>query len=209
MAQPIRLYQGPAPAAMSQMGAGLSEAGANIGKTWQNAYSSIGQSIGQGLVSLGQGIGSMNQASKEAQASSKMADTILKSPSLSSQILGIEDNASGREIRQSLMDQKKMIVKDYGLSGAQQFFQQLTKPMMERARLGEEYQYKMGIAAMKNKPTFKVPAWGSQGIRGMSISGGSAEEDSQMTVPTNPEDNFSSQNLPYGYGSSYDPNRTY
>jgi hypothetical protein len=52
MAKPINLYQGPAPAAMAQMGAGMAEVGANIGRTLQGGYESMGKSLAGGITSL-------------------------------------------------------------------------------------------------------------------------------------------------------------
>lgn len=49
MAKPINLYQGAAPAAMAQMGAGLSEAGARIGQSLQRGYESMGQGLASGI----------------------------------------------------------------------------------------------------------------------------------------------------------------
>jgi hypothetical protein len=129
MAKPINLFQGPAPSAMSQMGAGLVEAGQSIGNAWGNAYRSIGQSIGQGLQTLGGSIGQKMQENKDAEAMNKMFDMTLKSPTLSSQLLGIPDDAAGREMRDSLMNQKRDIIKEYGLSGAQQFFKGIIQPL--------------------------------------------------------------------------------
>lgn len=49
MAKPINLYQGAAPAAMAQMGQGMAEVGANIGRTLQRGYESMGQGIASGV----------------------------------------------------------------------------------------------------------------------------------------------------------------
>ena len=49
MAKPINLYQGPAPAAMGMMGQGILEAGANIGRTLQGGYESMGKGIASGV----------------------------------------------------------------------------------------------------------------------------------------------------------------
>ena len=47
--KPYNPYQGPAPAAMGMMGQGLIEAGANIGRTMQRGYESLGQGISKGV----------------------------------------------------------------------------------------------------------------------------------------------------------------
>jgi hypothetical protein len=154
MAKPINLFQGPAPSAMSQMGAGLVEAGQSIGNAWGNAYSSIGKSIGQGIQTLGAGIGQKMQENKDAESMNKMFDMTLKSPTLSSQLLGIPDDASGREMRDSLMNQKRDIIKEYGLSGAQQFFKGIIQPLGEREMFGREAQLKRDISGIGRKPDY-------------------------------------------------------
>lgn len=49
MAKPINLYQGSAPAAMAQMGQGISEAGARIGQIMQGGYESMGSGLSKGI----------------------------------------------------------------------------------------------------------------------------------------------------------------
>ena len=49
MAKPINPYQGPAPAAMAQMGQGLMEAGANAARITQAGYESMSKSIAGGV----------------------------------------------------------------------------------------------------------------------------------------------------------------
>jgi hypothetical protein len=51
--KPINPYQGPAPAAMAQMGQGIAEAGANIAKITQRGYESMGQGIASGINAVG------------------------------------------------------------------------------------------------------------------------------------------------------------
>ena len=49
MARPRELYSGPAPQAMSQMGAGIADAYANAGRIHGQGMAAMGQSIGQGI----------------------------------------------------------------------------------------------------------------------------------------------------------------
>jgi transcriptional regulator CtsR len=49
MARPINPYQGPAPAAMAQMGQGILEAGANAARITQAGYESMGKSLAGGI----------------------------------------------------------------------------------------------------------------------------------------------------------------
>ena len=79
MAKQINPYQGPAPAAMSQMGAGILEAGARIGQTIQSGYESMGKSIGQGIQSAGSSIagayGDYKKMESGVKASEKAYET--------------------------------------------------------------------------------------------------------------------------------------
>lgn len=47
--KPFNPYQGPAPAAMAQMGQGILEAGANIGRITQAGYESMGKGLAGGI----------------------------------------------------------------------------------------------------------------------------------------------------------------
>ena len=68
MAKPINLYQGPAPAAMGMMGQGILEAGANIGRTIQSGYESMGKSLGEGIKSAASSVAGAYTQSKQDQA---------------------------------------------------------------------------------------------------------------------------------------------
>ena len=68
MAKPINPYQGPAPAAMSQMGQGILEAGARIGQTIQSGYESMGKGLASGISSAASSIAGAYNQSKDDQA---------------------------------------------------------------------------------------------------------------------------------------------
>jgi hypothetical protein len=67
--KPRELYSGQAPAAMAQMGQGISEVGANIGRIMQQGYQQAGQAIGQGLQAVGQAYGDYKKMGSEIKAS--------------------------------------------------------------------------------------------------------------------------------------------
>jgi hypothetical protein len=75
MAKPINPYQGPAPAAMSQMGQGLLEVGANIGRTLQRGYESMGQGIAGGISAVAGAYGDYKKMQSSVKASEKAYDT--------------------------------------------------------------------------------------------------------------------------------------
>jgi hypothetical protein len=57
MARPRELYNGPAPQAMSQMGAGIADAYANVGRIHGEGYKAMGAGIAQGITAAGNAIG--------------------------------------------------------------------------------------------------------------------------------------------------------
>jgi len=75
MAKPINPYQGAAPAAMSQMGQGIIEAGANIGRTLQGGYESMGRGIAGGLTAAAEAYGDYKKTQSSVKASEKAYDT--------------------------------------------------------------------------------------------------------------------------------------
>jgi hypothetical protein len=68
MAKPLNLYQGPAPAAMGMMGQGILEAGANIGRTLQGGYESMGKGLASGISGATSSIAGAYNQSKDDQA---------------------------------------------------------------------------------------------------------------------------------------------
>lgn len=75
MAKPINLYQGPAPAAMGMMGQGILEAGANIGRTLQKGYESMGQGLASGVNAAASAYGDYKKMQSGIKASEKAYDT--------------------------------------------------------------------------------------------------------------------------------------
>ena len=75
MAKPINLYQGPAPAAMGQMGAGILEAGANIARTLQSGYESMGKGIAGGITAAGEAYKQYKEDQAKFDATKKMFKT--------------------------------------------------------------------------------------------------------------------------------------
>ena len=75
MAKPINPYQGPAPAAMSQMGAGILEAGANIGRTIQGGYESMGKGIASGITAAADAYKQYKEDQAKFDATKKMFKT--------------------------------------------------------------------------------------------------------------------------------------
>ena len=75
MAKPINPYQGAAPAAMAQMGAGILEAGANIGRTLQGGYESMGKGIASGITAAADAYKQYKDDQAKFDATKKMFKT--------------------------------------------------------------------------------------------------------------------------------------
>jgi hypothetical protein len=75
--KPRELYSGAAPAAMGQMGQGLAEVGANIGRITQQGYESMGKAIGGGLQAVGQAYGDYKAMDSDVKAKQAAAKTLL------------------------------------------------------------------------------------------------------------------------------------
>ena len=80
MAKPINPYQGPAPAAMAQMGAGILEAGvatgANVARTLQGSYESMGKGIASGITAAADAYKQYKNTQSEVKASQKSYETM-------------------------------------------------------------------------------------------------------------------------------------
>lgn len=140
MARPINLFQGPAPQAMSMMGQGFIEAGANIGRTLQQGGAALGEGIAKGIESVA---GAMKQSS-----SAKAANNVTKS------ILGDESmfkmffpEGTEEQRKNMLSSFNETIVRD-GQMGGLQFTSQIMGPFLEQQRLGQQFQKQMQLAGM-------------------------------------------------------------
>lgn len=76
MAKPINLYQGPAPAAMAQMGQGISEAGARIGQIMQGGYEAMGKGLAKGIDAAASAYGQYKETQSQVKAAEKSYETL-------------------------------------------------------------------------------------------------------------------------------------
>lgn len=137
MAKPINLYQGPAPAAMSQMGAGLAEAGANIGRSLQQGYQSMGQGLAGGINAAVGEYAKYKDMNAQVKASQKSYETIKSylPPEVQSQFdaqiesMNQDPNLSLRD-KAAFWDQAKSFI---GTSVGQTFAMQKQKAELDAA----------------------------------------------------------------------------
>jgi len=78
--KPRELYSGAAPAAQAQMGAGILEAGANIGRSIQSGYQALGQGLASGITSAAGSIagayGDYKKMQSQVKADASAFDTL-------------------------------------------------------------------------------------------------------------------------------------
>lgn len=70
MARPRELFNTPAPQAMSQMGAGIAEAYANVGRIQGQGLAALGQGIAQGISAVGEAYGDYKKMQSQVKADS-------------------------------------------------------------------------------------------------------------------------------------------
>lgn len=68
MARPRELYSNPAPQAMSQMGAGIADAYANVGRIHGEGYKAMGAGIAQGITAAASAYAGYKQQQSQAKA---------------------------------------------------------------------------------------------------------------------------------------------
>lgn len=76
MARPRELYSGPAPQAMSQMGAGIADAYANVGRIEGQGMAALGQGIAQGIGAIGQAYGDYKKMQSQVKSSENFYNTM-------------------------------------------------------------------------------------------------------------------------------------
>jgi len=147
------LYSGAAPSAMGQMGAGLMEAGANIGRTLQSGYEAMGKGIASGISSVGQAYGQY----KQAKTSNDITRSMINDPEYG-KMIGLDPTAPDYEDKK-----KKMLgtlddtIKAHGQIGGAQFSKQFLQPIQEYAAIGRSYKQQMEIAKKQAEVTRQMP----------------------------------------------------
>ncbi|CAB4136115.1 hypothetical protein UFOVP298_19 [uncultured Caudovirales phage] len=76
MAKPLNPYQGPAPAAMGQMGAGVMEAGANIARSIQSGYEALGSGLAKGITGAASAYAQYKDTKAQVGAAEKSYETL-------------------------------------------------------------------------------------------------------------------------------------
>lgn len=163
--KPLNPYQGQAPAAMAQMGAGILEAGANIGRTIQGGYESMGKSIGQGIQSAASSVAGAYAQSKDDQAKFDATKKMFRA--FESLLPKQEDPTTGK-LTSPVADQIKAIFADTSMSVREK--NQMAPMLMTFLAQAQQQQgresvanimtgSREAIAAAKNPPRPERPAF--------------------------------------------------
>ncbi len=80
MARPRELYNTPAPQAMSQMGQGIADAYANVGRIEGQGMAALGQGIAQGITSAASAVAGYMKETKQLESQNKAYENLFKNP---------------------------------------------------------------------------------------------------------------------------------
>lgn len=188
MAQPVKMFQGPAPEAMGRMGEGLSQAGANIGKFMQEGYESLGKGLASGITGAAQAYGGY----QTAKASNKITEGVLSSPELSNKFLGIPMDKTGDKMRSDLQDQFKSAIDANGQFGGASFSKQIMGPYMDYAEKGRQFDEIMKRQQEQSRSSLANAMLGAIGqsggtFRSSSFTGGMSIPSSSFEEPPLPK----------------------
>lgn len=193
MAKPINLYQGPAPAAISQMGAGLAEAGANISRSLQQGYQSMGQSLASGINTAVGEYAKYKDMNAQVKASEKSYETlksylpedVRKQFDLQIESLNKSDTTSLRD-KAAFWDQAKSFI---GASVGQTFAMQKQKAELDAA-MAREREATQRILIQEQGRAEQLKSYGAvpQTVDGSTsdIGSGAPFYDQGMGVQQNP-----------------------
>jgi hypothetical protein len=129
MAKPRELYNGPAPQAMSLMGAGIADAYANVGRIHGEGYKAMGAGIAQGITAAA----SAYAGYKQQQSQAKAYEGFLNNE-LGQKALGINAETAKGYIKAA---------KDMGGPAAQIQFYEMGIPSLMKSNLGLQEQLKL------------------------------------------------------------------
>ena len=80
MARPRELFNTPAPQAMSQMGQGIADAYANVGRIEGQGMQAMGQGIAQGITSAASAVAGYMKETKQLESQNKAYENLFKNP---------------------------------------------------------------------------------------------------------------------------------
>jgi hypothetical protein len=115
MARPRELFNTPAPQAMSQMGQGIADAYANVGRIEGQGMQALGQGIAQGLTAAGGAIGDYKKMSSQVKADAAAFNSF--KDYLPAEFVGLQQTMEN-DPKASLLDKQQFYQSAKGYLGA-------------------------------------------------------------------------------------------
>jgi len=107
MAKPRELFNTPAPQAMSQMGAGIAEAYANVGRIHGQGMAAMGQSIGQGIQAGVSAYTGYKQMQSQVKSSENFYNTMKEGGYLPPEMTAGIDNTVNSDVYKNMGTREK------------------------------------------------------------------------------------------------------
>jgi hypothetical protein len=179
MAKPRELFTTPAPQAMGQMGAGIAEAYANVGRIHGQGMAAMGESIGKGIQAGVSAYTEHLKETKQIESQNKSFESLLKN-SEGRKLLGM-DKASAEQF---LAEAKQLNARDQN-----QMFNFALPNMMQQnfvmQKMGKDFNYDMAKMGVSNENAINL--LGLQALLNSKQSGGAvAPNYSVMPASTQP-----------------------
>jgi hypothetical protein len=115
MAKPRELYNTPAPQAMSQMGAGIADAYANVGRIEGQGMAALGQGIAQGITAIGGAVADYKKMSSQVKADAAAFNSF--KDYLPAEFVGLQQTMEN-DPKASLLDKQQFYQSAKGYLGA-------------------------------------------------------------------------------------------
>lgn len=146
---------------MQMMGQGLAEAGANIGRSNQQAWNAVAQGISK--------VGDVYSQYKSAKASNDITKSLINDPQYAS-IMGLPDPRENpdqyEEQKTKILQDLDQTIKSHGQIGGAQFSKQYLGPLQEYAQIGRQYKQQMEMERLRAEAARQQPYYnaGAQGL---------------------------------------------
>lgn len=146
MAKPRELYSGPAPErTFAQMGAGIADAYANVGRIEGQGMQAMGQGIAQGITSAASSIAGYMKEVKQMESQNKSFENLLKNPA-GQKLLGMDPASAEQFLAQA---------KQLNAQEQNQMFNFALPSLMQQnfvmQKMGKDFNYDMAKLGVSNQ----------------------------------------------------------
>ncbi len=102
MARPRELFNTPAPQAMSQMGQGIADAYANVGRIEGQGYAAMGEGIAKGITAIGGAVADYKKMSSQVKSSENFYNTMKEGGYLPPEMTAGIDNTVNSDVYKNM-----------------------------------------------------------------------------------------------------------